>query len=119
MANDKITISASCRACGEAMDAHSHAPCPSCGETAKGVNVNSISTIKTTASVSWETRREFWKKNRMLQALGILLIFLGVAPGFYFSSLVSGAIALMVGFLGYFLGPYAITKVREIRRGGS
>lgn len=102
------------------MDPHSASPCPGCGKVGtKLVNADATFPLKVHFELSWESRREFWKRNRALQAFLILLIVAGAGSGLVFSPEVGFWVSLVIGFVGYFLGPYAIIKEREIRQGNS
>jgi ABC-type phosphate transport system permease subunit len=68
-------------------------------------------------SLSWETRREYYEKHK--GALGIVIAITVLSPflGLVLAGPIGVALGLALGFLAYFLGPKAVTKVIEKTKG--
>lgn len=78
-----------------------------------------VSTVALSAVLSCKSTREFWRRHRAVQGLLLLLIALDVVLGLALLAEVAAVVGIILGLLGYFLGPYAVIKVREIRSGSS
>lgn len=92
-------------------------PCKNCGSTKRNVSVSITESIHMSDSIQWVSRREYYEKNKKVLAVVILIAVGSPLLGL----VVAGVPGVFVGFtlsaISYFLGPYAVTKVREIERG--
>jgi len=103
--------------CGGPLDPNHNGVCPSCGKEGKNVRAEISETIELKSSLAYESRHEFWKKDKWRLILLILIVFGSPFLGFYLSGLPGVIVGLVFATLGYFLGPNAIVKVIEIVRG--
>jgi len=114
----EITNRVECVHCGSVLSDGHTSPCPVCGKKGRKISVGIAEEIDVASHVTWEKRREFYEKKPWALA-AVIAITLG-AP---FLGLVllgwAGVIAgLVLGGAAYWIGPFAVTKVREIERGG-
>lgn len=74
--------------------------------------------IDVAGHVTWEKRREFYER-RPLAFVSVIALTIG-APflGLVLVGWVGVIAGLVLGAATYWIGPLAITKVREIERGG-
>jgi hypothetical protein len=110
------TITAKCSHCGESLPPNHNGPCPKCGEEGKAINIIVGENINVSESVSFESVREFYEQNPMAKWAVILITILSSLVGLFLNGLVGVLVGLALGVFSYFIGPKAVTKVREIRR---
>lgn len=115
-----MTSKVRCSECGRELqeDTTAHRkPCPTCGSTRRTFEERLTETVTASVSLSWEHRREFYEKNPKLwwTALGLTLGASLLGIGLF--GLLGGIAGIALGWIGYFLGPKAVIKVREITRG--
>jgi len=113
------TATATCRWCGASLSPSHIGPCPKCGKEGKKLVSKMEETMKIKDAFSWERRREFFEVNRKIKWLIIAITIGSPLVGFIVSGLVGFIIGLILSFISYLLGPFAVTKVREIERGSS
>lgn len=113
----KTTNSAECAHCGAVLPDGNTSPCPECGKKGRRILVNVAGEIDVAGRVTWEKRREFYER-RPLAVVSVIALTL-VAPflGLVLVGWVGVVAGLMLGAAAYWIGPLAITKVREIERG--
>lgn len=70
-------------------------------------------------SSNWEKRREFCEQNTAIKWLIIAITIGAPIVGFFVIGLIGVIVGFVLGIISYFLGPYAVIKVREIERGSS
>lgn len=107
-----------CAHCGEVLPDGNTSPCPECGKKGRRILIDVAGEFDVAGHVTWEKRREFYEQ-RPLALASVIALTVG-AP---FLGLVlvgwAGVVAgLMLGAVAYWVGTLAITKVREIERGG-
>ena len=117
--NKDVKVTATCKWCGSSLSPTHTGPCPKCGKEGKKSTVKIKGTIGFKGSLNWESRREFCEANPKIKWLIIAITFGSPLLGFVLSGLVGFVIGLFFGFFSYWLGPLAVTKVREIERGSS
>ena len=117
--NKDVKVTATCKWCGSSLSPTHTGPCPKCGKEGKKSTVKIKGTIGFKGSLNWESRREFYEINHKIKCLIIAITFVSPLLGFILSGLVGVVIGLFFAFLSYWLGPLAVTKVREIKRGSS
>lgn len=117
--NEDAKVTATCKWCGASLSPTNTGPCPKCGKEGKKIAVEIKETIRLKASLNWERRREFFEANPKIKWLIIAITFGSPSLGLILSGLVGLVIGLSLGLLSYWLGPLAVTKVREIERGSS
>lgn len=105
--------------CGEVLPPDFTGPCPKCGNPAKYKSKTLIGHLGIEDSLNWEKRREFYEKNTAIYWLIIAITIGSPIIGFFVTGLIGVFVGLVFGIVSYFLGPYAVTKVREIHRGSS
>jgi hypothetical protein len=115
-----VEISAArCRECGSIMDAHTATPCLACGQLGtKLVDIRSTATVRVSARVFWEQRREFLETNKKLRFVLNVITFLSPPVGLIVQGSWGFVVGMVLAVVSYVLGPYAVMKVREIRYGG-
>jgi len=59
-------------------------------------------------------RREFYKTNKLIYIVNIIIIGLSTLLGVWLSGPLGGCICLIIGLLIYIFVPTAITKINEI-----
>ena len=115
---DTATRTIKCADCGAVLDSESTPrTCPACGSEAQVVDLRVRDTISvsTHEQVTITTIREFYEQNRPVLwgviAIAIISPFLGLV--------FIGCVGVLVGLgfapASFFLSPYAITKVWEIK----
>lgn len=108
-----------CKDCGYRFrnEGNDGVPCPVCGGKNRIMSPSVNDNIGLSGSVGWKSRREFYEKNRAL--LWVIVAITVISP--LLGLLLAGIPGVIVGFLlsgaSYFLGPRAVTKVREIEKG--
>lgn len=106
-----------CAHCCAVLPDGNTSPCPECGKKGRRISVSVAGEIDFAGHVTWEKRREFYERKPLA-----LVTVIAITAGAPFLGLVLvgwvGVIAgLMLGAVAYWIGPLAITKVREIERG--
>ena len=107
-----------CIHCGAVLlDGHT-SPCPECGKKGRKLSVGVAREIEAAGRVTWEKRREFYERQPV--ALGAVIAITVGAPfvGLLLVGWIGVFAGLALGGVVYWLGPIAVTKVREIERGG-
>jgi hypothetical protein len=117
LSNDNT--SSNCKWCGVALDATHIGPCPSCGKEGKDVKVHLSTVVTAKSSLSWEKRREYFESNKRIRNILINLTIISPFIGLVLKGLIGLFVGFAVSILLFFLGPYALMKVREIERGRS
>lgn len=110
---------ANCNNCGACVDPSRDDPCPSCGQNAgKRIRVGHADKLGITDSVSWARAREFLRYDWAWAV--VLAAFVAVSPlvGLLMAGIWGIVAGLLLGVLSVPVGFFAITKVREITRGG-
>jgi hypothetical protein len=117
--NKGVTVTATCNHCGASVDPSRDEPCSHCGEYAgKSIQAAITDNIGVQDEVSWARVREFLQYN-LWWALVLAVIVL-ISP--FVGLLIAGTLGLIIGLLLSVLsvpvGVFAVTRVREITRGG-
>lgn len=113
-----VTNKVECIHCGAVLPDGHTSPCPQCGKKGRKISVGVAEEIEVAEKVAWEKRREFYEKQPLALAT-VIAITLG-APflGLFLAGWVGVIAGLVLGGIAYRIGPIAVTKVREIERGG-
>ena len=117
-AEDRSVI---CSDCGKVLpggDKIPKVPCPNCGSTKRTINICLNDTIHLSDKMYWERVREFYEKNHSIKAVIIAIAVLSPFLGLFVAGIPGVVVGLFLSAASYFLGPSAVTKVREITRGG-
>lgn len=114
----EVSSKVECIHCGAALPDEHTSPCPACGQGGRRISVNIAEKVAVADRLTWETRREFYEKMPLALAAVIGITFGAPFLGLVLVGWVGVIIGLVLGIVSYFVGPYAITKVREIERGG-
>jgi len=117
--NENTKARAECRYCNTPLPVDHKGPCPNCGKIGKNISVELHETISVTESLSWEKRKEFWEKNSKMMVLIWSITLISPILGWFITGAIGIIIGLILGIAVNLLGPYAVTKVREIERGKS
>ncbi|SRR6266536_1015405 len=94
-------------------------PCPSCGSTRRRVGVGLAATVRSTGSLSWVHRHEFWERNRLLLVLVVVITLGSPLLGLIVGGLVGVIVGLALGIVGAVIGAKAVVRVRELRHGSA
>ena len=107
-----------CAHCYAVLPDGNTSPCPECGKKGRRISVSMAEEIDFAGHVTWEKRREFYERKPL--ALVTVIAITADAPflGLVLVEWVRVIAGLMLGAVAYWIGPLAITKVREIERGG-
>ncbi len=107
-----------CLHCGAVLPDGHTTPCPECGKKGRSVSVGVAEEINVAGHITWEKRREFYEKN-LLAFIAVVVITFG-APflGLLLVGWAGVVAGLVLGGAAYWVGPFAVTKIREIERGG-
>lgn len=117
--NTNTKVNATCKWCGSYLSLSHTGPCPKCGKEGKNIVAEINETVVLRDSLNWKRQREFYEKNPKIKWLIITIILCSSLIGLIFSVVIGIVIGLFLGILSYWLGPYAITKVRETEQGNS
>ena len=90
-------------------------PCPQCGSTSRAISVSVHEVINVSERIGWETRREFYEKNVPASVVVALIAVGAPVLGLFIAGLPVVLIGFLLSGVSYFLGPIAVTKVREIK----
>jgi len=105
-----------CSSCSYMLPLDHSGPCPRCGDPRKTHDIYIEAKLDFKGSVQWQHVREYYEKHPVALAVVILLSigssFLGLITGW-----IGVAAGLLIGVITFFIGPRAVTKVREIRSG--
>jgi hypothetical protein len=112
-------VFANCKWCGAVLESTHVGPCPKCGKEGKDVKVLLHTVVTAKSSLSWEKRREYFESNKLNRNILIILTVISPFIGLVVKGLIGFFIGFAVSILLFFLGPYALMKVREIERGRS
>src|SRR5687767_8290836 len=91
-------------------------PCPCCGDTRKTYDRPLSATSTGTAILSWEATRSFLEVNKGLITLVAVVGFISSFIGLIIPGLLGALVSLIFTVLGFVVGLYAVTRVREITR---
>jgi hypothetical protein len=106
-----------CAQCGNELPFDFKGNCPKCGHNVHALTIIVSEQLQVKEDVAYQTIREFYEKNPAAKWTVISITVLSSVVGLVITG-VSGILAgLALGILSYLLGPKAVTKVREIRRG--
>jgi len=108
-----------CKWCGATLSPTHTGPCPKCGKVGKKISLTLTETLTFKDSLNWESRREFFEGNPKIKWLIIAITIGSPFLGLVIVGLLGVVIGLVLGIVSYLLGPYAVTKVREIERGSA
>lgn len=113
----EISSKVECIHCGAVLPDEHASPCPECGQKGRKISVNITENVYETDRLAWEMRREFYEKKPLALAAVIGITFSAPFLGLVLVGWVGVIIGLALGAAAYWIGPFAITKVREIERG--
>lgn len=116
---EKPKTKVTCKWCGATLSPTHTGPCPKCGKLGKKISLILTETLGLKDSIKWEKRREFFEENPKIKWLIIAITIGSPFLGLVLFGIVGVVIGLVLGGLSYLLGPYAVTKVREIERGSA
>lgn len=112
--NEDSEITKTCEWCGASLSPTHTGPCPKCGKKEKKMVLVSNETIQPKESVS--RTREFYKKNKKILGLVIVITVASLSIGWFLSGLLGLGIGIILAVLSFIVPP-RVTKVREIERG--
>ncbi len=108
-ANSKIV----CKHCGFTLTGDHRGPCPSCGKVGKIISVIGSGGAVFGGSVSVQTIRTIYQKNRAAFAILILITIVSPFVGLFIVGIPGIFVGLILSAISYFLGPKAVTKIIE------
>lgn len=107
-----------CIHCGAVLlDGHT-SPCPECGKKGRNISIDIAGEINVAGHLTWENRREFYEKKPLALAAVLAITFGAPFLGLVLVGWIGVVVGLALGAAAYWIGPFAVTKVREIERGG-
>jgi hypothetical protein len=109
-------MTAICKYCGTYLSLSHTGPCPKCGKEGKNIVAEINDTVHLRDSQNLETRREFFEKNPKIKWIIITITLFSSLLGLILSVVTGIVIGLLLGILSYWLGPLAVTKVRETKQ---
>lgn len=112
-------ITAKCKWCGNPLPASYIGPCPKCGKKGKNISAVFNETISLSDSFNWELKRQYFEGHPKVKLIVFVITFGAPFLGLIFSRVVGVTVGLVFAIISYIFGPYAVTKVEKIKRGGS
>jgi len=106
-----------CAQCSNELPFDFKGNCPNCGYNVHALTISVSEQVAVKENVAYQTIREFYETNPVAKWTVILITVASSAVGLVISGLTGILAGLALGILSYLLGPKAVTKVREIRRG--
>ena len=108
-----------CKSCGYRFpnEGNDGVPCPMCGGKNRIMSPSVHDNIGLSDFVGWKSRREFYEKNRALFWVIVAITIISPFLGLLLAGIPGVFVGLLLGGASYFLGPHAVTKVREIEKG--
>jgi hypothetical protein len=106
-----------CSGCGYVLSLDHSGPCPRCGDIRKTRDVHFDATLSFKGVVHWQHVREYYEKHSIPLAVVIVLTVGSSLLGLVLTGWIGVAVGLLIGLIAFLIGPRAVTKVREIRRG--
>ncbi len=113
----KVSSDIKCSHCGIPLSVSHSGPCPKCGKEGRSINESIVEGVGLSDSLSWKTTREFYEKDYWALAAVIIITILSPFIGLFLAGIPGALVGLFLGGIAYYIGPTAITKVREIRTG--
>jgi len=114
----EATNKVECVHCGALLPDGHTSPCPECGKRGRTISVGRAEEVDIAGHMTWEKRREFYERNLLAHIAVIVITFGAPFLGLFFVGCPGIIAGLALGGVAYWIGPVAITKVREIERGG-
>lgn len=109
----------SCKHCGYVRTDKITGPCPNCGKTGRLIKASIENDgITMSGSLGWKHTKEYYEKHRTSQIIVILIAVMSPFIGLFLAGFHGIILGGLLSILSYFFGAKAITKVREISRGG-
>jgi len=116
----KVIQKSYCKDCGRLIRKEKkRKPCPRCGSLARHFETTVIEEIGIKDFISWERKRTYIKKHRIIGAILLVLAFISPFIGYVFEGTLGIIIGLVISLASYFVGPYVAQKVTEIVGGES
>ena len=106
-----------CSGCGYVLPLDHSGPCPRCGDIRKTRDIHLHATLNFKGLVHWQHVREYYEKHPLPLAVVIILGVGSSLLGLVLTGWIGVAVGLLIGLVAFLIGPRAVTKVREIRRG--
>lgn len=107
-----------CGNCREPLPPNHVGPCPNCRHTERLYDKLLVSKLVFgRAELSWEHRHEFIRKNPLVNLIALLLTFGSPFLGLVVAAAPGLLIGLVIGLIGYRIGPLAAERIIEITKG--
>jgi len=117
MSSTNPARSVKCSGYGYVLSLDHSGPCPRCGDIRKTGDVHFDATLNFKGSMQWQHVREYYEKHPLSLAVVVALTVGSSLLGLVLTGWVGVAVGLLIGLIAFLIGPRAITKVREIRKG--
>lgn len=114
----EIATKIECINCGAALPDGHTSPCPECGQSGRKISLGIAEEVGVADRIGWEKRREFYEKKPLALASVLAITFGAPFLGLVLVGWLGVVVGLALGGLAYWIGPSALTRVREIERGG-
>lgn len=103
-----------CRWCNIDLSDDHKGPCPQCGKIGRKFAITFKENISIKDSFAWKSQREFFEENTKIKWIIITITTCTPFIGFFVLGTVGLILGSILSIITYYLGPHAITKVREI-----
>ena len=109
-----------CANCGNLLAPSHKGPCPFCGSEQKliKVNVHETLNVRVTERLMWTKTREYFENHWPTFVATIALTIASPFIGLFVLGLIGAGIGLIFSVITLVVGFFAVTKVREVERGG-
>jgi len=115
--NETTNVRAICKWCGINLSPSHIGPCPNCGKEGKNVSVVLNENIRLKDSLNIERRRQFLESNPKIKWLTfVLTLSSSLITLINLPTVLGILISLVLGMISWILGPFVITRIREIIR---
>lgn len=114
MGEDRSIVN--CSYCSVVLPLDHLGPCPSCGREGRYTSVELNDKIPLRDSITWETRHNYYQKNKGVQFAVIAIALISPFLGLALAGPIGVIAGIVLGGLSYFIGPMAVTKVIKITK---
>jgi len=106
-----------CSHCRESLSSSHVGECPKCGKTGRTVILGTAIETDIALPISWSSVKEYYETDKKAHVSVIIITAVSPFVGLFIAGWVGVFVGVLLGVGSYFLGPKAIIKVREIRKG--
>ena len=114
----EVTNKVECIHCGNVLPDGHTSSCPVCGKKGRKISIGIAEEINFAGHLTWEKRRELYEKKPLALATVIIITLCAPFLGLVLIGWVGVIAGLALGVVTFWIGPFAITKVRDTEHGG-